>query len=59
MLDIEKKINDLLQEVNEAQLDNSSDLETFRIKFLGSNNNSDTHAVIIITYFDNILLVIG
>jgi phenylalanyl-tRNA synthetase alpha chain len=38
MLDLEKKINDLLTEVEESTLTDSNSLETFRIRFLGSKN---------------------
>lgn len=38
MLDIEKKINDLLTEVNNASPKDINELESFRIRFLGSKN---------------------
>lgn len=38
MLDIEQKINDLLNEVNNSSPQTGDELEQFRIKFLGSKN---------------------
>ncbi len=38
MLDIEKKINDLLSEVETTSLQDEKELESFRIRFLGSKN---------------------
>jgi phenylalanyl-tRNA synthetase alpha chain len=38
MLDIEKKINDLLSEVETTSLNDEKELESFRIRFLGSKN---------------------
>ena len=38
MLDIEKKINDLISEVEKTSLKNNQELESFRIRFLGSKN---------------------